>query len=448
VPKILRWTATYMTGAELWGRELTEDQVNECLDRLSVFDLLRAVGALSVDLAVHPDGESLQRQAELVTMATAEGSKLREKLLSGLANGRRAIFTQQLYHLARLSLLFADRRAPDNFKGGQLLDDFRFPLFGITDHFFAGIKSDDDIRSLELQLAAINRSEDRAFLWSFYYEILHKIWPTIEGAPDAEAAFRRYTGLSVEEYLALGFALSAGFSRTSNGRYPAAISSEEWFGKLAIGGDKRDAYLAITSATPDELRDQLGDEERSFGPTMVGSLAIEKRPIVRAPDTLYVANFGAFERRGSQGIFHILSEGAEGEGRDREAYTSPFGEAFQTWVERAIRRSESGKDVEIFADVSYGTKKAPKDTPDVVLAYERNVLAIEVVAGAMRIQSLTRGDLNTFAVDLEKLIFKKAAQLTKRICEMREGLTKEIGLARIVHEETAPRVVRGAVSSV
>jgi hypothetical protein len=428
LPKILRWAATYMTGSELWGRALTEEEVNQCLGKISVFDLLRAVGALSVDLAVHPQSESPQRQAELVAMATIEQSDLQRKLLAGLAQARIAIFTQQLYHVARLALLFADRRAPDNFENGQLLDEFRSALFGVTDHFYAGVESDGAIRSLELQLAAINRNEDRMLLWSFYYELLYKIWPSIDKAPNVEEAFQRYTKLSIEEYLALGFALSAGFSRDSNGRYPGAISAEQWLSKLIIGDDKIEAYLAATAGTPDELRDGLLQEERNFGPTVVGSLEIEKRPIIRGPDALFVSNFGAFERRGTHGIFHILSEGAQGEGKDRETYTAPFGEAFQGWVEQTIRRTEASKEVEIFADIPYGTKSERRDTPDVVLAYERNVVAIEVVAGAMRIQSLTRGDLTTFAADLEKLIFKKATQLTKRIRDMREGLTDEIGL--------------------
>ena len=51
--------------------------------------------------------------------------------------------------------------------------------------------------------------------------------------------------------------------------------------------------------------------------------------------------------------------------------------------------------------------------PDVVLAYERNIVAMEMVAGAMRIQTLTQGDLETFALDLEKFVYKKATQLTE-----------------------------------
>jgi hypothetical protein len=423
-----------MNGSELWGHALTKETVDAYLGHISVFDVLRAVGALSTDLAVHPNGESARRQAELVAKTTVEGTILQGQLLSGIASGRIAIFTQQLYHVSRLALLVGDRRPSDDFRNWELLDEFRLVLFGVTDHFYVGVKSDDDIRSLELQLAVINRNEDRMLLWSFYDELVYKIWSSIEKAPDVEAAFQRYTGISIEEYLALGFALSAGFSRTSDGGYSGVVSDDHWLSKLIIDRSKVDAYLAVTAATPDELRGALLAEERILGPTIAGSLEIEKRPIVRGDGALFVTNFGAFERRGTHGIFHILSEGAEAEGFERETYTAPFGRAFQVWVEQTVRRIEAGKETQIFADVPYGPKRARKDTPDVVLAYERNIVAIEVVSGAMRIQSLTRGDLSTFAADLEKLVFKKAQQLTKRIREMRDGLTDEIGLT--VNEET------------
>lgn len=425
---MLRWATTYMTGAELFGRSLGEEEIKALLGQMSVFDVLRATGVLSVDLAVHPDGESIERQARLVALVTAERSDLQRRLLRGLAQGRVAIFGQQLYHLARLALLSSDRRPPDGFADGMLMDDFRRVLFGLTDHFYAGVRTEDEIRSLELRLITINRSEDRMLLWSFYYEVLYKIWPAVENAPDVEAAFMDFTGLSIEEFLSLGFALSAGFSRESEGRYVGMISIDGWLDQLKIAEEKAASYLALVAGSPDELREALVEEGKNFGPTVAGSLEIERRPVVRDPGALYVSNFGAFERRATHGIFHILSEGAETEGRDRETYTSPFGAAFQLWVEQSVRRAEVGKDIGIFADVAYGTKKNPRDTPDVVVAYERNVVAIEVVAGAMRIQSLTRGDLTSFAADLEKLVFKKAGQLTRRIDEMREGATAKIGL--------------------
>jgi hypothetical protein len=294
----------------------------------------------------------------------------------------------------------------------------------------AGIDGDDDVVSLELRLTAINHGEERLGQWALYHELFGRIWPAVAGAPDADAAFTGYTGLSIGEYLALGFAISAGFVREVDGRPLALIGITDWLAKIPIDTDKREAFLAVTSGGVDELRAALGEEETLHGRSTVQALAIEKRPIVRTEQDLYVANFSAYERRVTHGIFHILSEGPEAEGLGRETFTGPFGEAFQIWSEACVRRAEEGREgVEIVADLPYGTKKQPRDTPDVVLVYERNIVAMEMVAGALRIQTLTQGDLDSFALDLEKFVFKKAEQLTKRIAEMRAGEMEKIGIS-------------------
>jgi hypothetical protein len=180
----------------------------------------------------------------------------------------------------------------------------------------------------------------------------------------------------------------------------------------------------------DELREALIAEEELRGPTTFGALAIEKRPLVREGDVLYVVDFAAFERRATHGIFHLLAEAPEAEGEGRERVTSPFGAAFQIWGERCLRRAEGANgDVRILADETYGPRRRRRDTPDVVLAYERNIKCFELVAGAFRIASLTHGDLDSFAADLERFVYKKAAQLDKRIADIRAGDTAAIGLS-------------------
>ena len=145
-------------------------------------------------------------------------------------------------------------------------------------------------------------------------------------------------------------------------------------------------------------------KEEDAGQTTSLSLAIEKRPLIEGPNgVLYVVDFAAFERKATHGIFHLLAEGAEGEGRDRETYSTPFGAAFQVWAEGCLRRAEGGKgEPTIFVDEEYGPKKHRRATPDVVLAYERQVVCFEVVAGALQIKTLTHGDLATFEQDLRE----------------------------------------------
>jgi hypothetical protein len=52
----------------------------------------------------------------------------------------------------------------------------------------------------------------------------------------------------------------------------------------------------------------------------------------------------------------------------------------------------------------------------------------EVVAGPLQARTVTRGHLDAFDRDVTKLIEKKADQLTKRIADILNGETTEIGL--------------------
>jgi hypothetical protein len=51
-----------------------------------------------------------------------------------------------------------------------------------------------------------------------------------------------------------------------------------------------------------------------------------------------------------------------------------------------------------------------------------------MVAGPLQITTLTHGDLESFERDLDKLVLKKARQLTKRIADIETGATAEVGL--------------------
>jgi hypothetical protein len=434
----LSWIRLHATAAELTddGIPPTEEEVIEALARLSVFDCLKVLGGLGAFLVTEPENQSFDKQRQLVDYYSSDRPELHARLTGLLRQGRIIFFEQQLYHLARLAVLHADERPEDGLDEGRLAGDFLFALFGVTDlfetDFGQGHRPDPDaLLSFELRQTAMNHSEARIYQWSFYFELFDRIWPQIEKAPDADEAFRRYCGLTINEYLALGFAISAGFSQDGQDGWPIGrFPSEHWFRRLALPDDALRSFLGQSASSVADLKAAILEEERNAGRTTSLSLAIEKRPVIEGPEgMLYAVDFASFERKATHGIFHILAEGAEGEGLDRETYTTPFGAAFQVWAEGCLRRAEGGKpEPAIFADQEYGTKKHRRATPDVVLRYERQIICFEVVAGALLIKTLTHGDLASFDQDLEKLVFKKAGQLDRRIADIAAGDARSIGL--------------------
>jgi hypothetical protein len=433
----LAWVRLHATAAELTdgGVAPTEDEVLQALAQLSVFDCLKVLGGLGAFLVTEHDNYSSDRQQQLVDYYSSDRPELHARLTSLLSRGRVIFFEQQIYHLARLAVLHADERPEDRFDEGRLAGVFLFALFGVSDLFetdFGQGDFHDAFLSFELRQTAMNHSEVRIYQWSFYFELFKRIWLQIEKAPDADEAFSRYSGLSINEYLALGFAISAGFSQDGpDGQPLGRFSPEHWFGRLALSKETLRSFLDQSASSLADLRAAIVEEEKEAGHTTSLSLAIEKRPVIEGPEgMLYVVHFAAFERKATHGIFHILAEGAEGESLDRETYTTPFGAAFQVWAEGCLRRTEGDKtEPAIVADEDYGPKKHRRATPDVVLRYERQVICFEVVAGALQIKTLTHGDLTAFDQDLEKLVFKKAAQLDRRIADIVAGETRSLGLS-------------------
>lgn len=436
VPPELEWAGVHVTGADLnnSGIPVTESEVLDALSQISVYDCAWIVGQLSAYLVLADERFSQATQQKLIDYVAAGFPDLRRRLHACLRRGQIAIFEQQLYHLNRLALLHADLRPADAFANGTLASVFLLALFGVTDQFDYDLGTGsfkENMLRFELSQTSMGHNEERLTQWSFYYELFDRIWPDLEKAPDADEAFRRYTQLTINEYLALGFAFSAGFQQDRDGWPLAKFDPTHWFRTITFDESKWRFFLARSGASAESLREQLLAEQEELGETTSQSLAIEKRPILEGLDgQLYVVNFAALERRATHGIFHTLAEEAELEGLDRETFTAPFGAAFQRWAEKSVNRMEGNhEEPEIFADMTYGPKKERRDTPDVVLRYERQVIAMEVVAGALQIKTSTHGDLTAFEQDLEKLIYKKARQLTKRIADIRSGATAEIGLS-------------------
>jgi hypothetical protein len=434
----LRRVRVHVTAADIFGGEaITRAEVIERLSRLSVYDCIYAIGRISAVLHWESRLEAaVQRQ--LVDWIAAPVPKLLAPLRAAIGRGQFAFFEQQLVHLARLALIHADLRLPDNFLEGRVVRDMLFCLFGVTDEFDDDI---DDVRdpqerlSWVLRQAAMNRNQERLSLWSIYYELFLERWADVPNAAerDADEAFRCDTGIGVADFLALAFGFVVGVGQPEGeGNIPrGAVLPEKYFSTTALGEQAIERFLAQTAATAEALRASLLEEEARWGDTTYAALAIERTPLLRGPDgTIYVINSSALERRSTYGIFHILAEAGPRAGFDREHFTSPFGGVFQRWVEESLTRwlDRSDAPPHVFADLPYGTRKQPRDTPDLVFRYPRDLVAVEVVAGSFRAQTLTRGDVATFTEDMERLVFKKAKQLNDRLEEIDAGDAAHIGL--------------------
>ena len=440
LPPDLRHAGIYVTPRQLgYDRSLTEAEVLERLGRLSVYDCMGMVGRLSAAIHVDPQWMKPASQLRLVDwLAKQRDPDLHMRLQRVVRRGLVAVCEQQLVHLARLAIVHADPRPPEGFDSARAQAFLDCLFRGIPDLLQA---SDVDLRdprqrlSWTLRQCGISQSHERLPLWSTYFEVFRRIWPELSEphVPDADEAFARYAGLSIEQFMTTGFVLAAGYGgeTVGSGSPSPSIRPDEFLSSPFLEDGSWQAFLRVAAAPLDNLRERILDEEQRWGATTYGALAFEKTPLLRGPnDECYLIDAAALDRRSTYGILHLLAEGSASEGRDREHFTAPFGAAFQAWVEACLRRglSHASEPPLMIVDEDYGTKRLPRRTPDVVLRYPRALVLIEVVAGPLQAQTVTRGDLDAFDRDFKKLVWKKADQLSRRGTEILNGDALRIGL--------------------
>lgn len=439
LPPELEHSGIYATSGELgFDRQRTETELAEILSGLSAYDCMGMIGRLNAWYYSTSRAPQREAQAEIAHWLAGWDTEWWERLRGALQRGAIVVHPQQLAHFARLVARHADSRPPEELADQQAQRDFLTCLFGITDLFFdadVNLRDPDDRLSWALRHTGVGQRRESLTLWSTYYEVFCRVWPALteEGLPDADAAFERFTGMPIRRFMAVGMTFAFSFAAAHEGPVGRAwLDRDSYFSQTELAADDVEAFLRVSGTTLDELRANLAAEEKKFGRTTFGALAYERAPLLVGPDDrIYLISLESLERRVTQGILHILAEGAEHEGGMREDYTSPFGMAFQEWTAACFKRVNAGfsHPPKLFVDVPYGPKQQRKDTPDVVLRYPRAIVAAEIVSGAMRPQTMTHGDLSAFDADLAKLVDKKAEQLTKRIAEILDGETAEIGLS-------------------
>jgi hypothetical protein len=437
-PIRLPHVGTYLTYSELTGNPpLSENEIIERLRRLSAADCLLALAQLNTRLFAggHPGiNEGLQH--ELVDLVVGDGP-LATVLHNKLNDPRwSAIFCeQQLVHLARLVIQHADPRPPDEFEARELYAEWVTCLIAVTDLLDSDLDIEDRSARLawEIRQSELNHHAEPLPATAIHHELYSVLWPELapEGAEAVEQAFRSMTGMSIGDYFMVGSAVMArllNFGHTGDGA--PMLQPETYFSSTKIDPAVHQAFFIFTARHVDDLRLELTDEETRYGATTYGSLTFERYPLVEAqPGFFLPVSVASLQRRITEGVFHVLAEAAEAENRDRRHYTSNFGTVFQTLVERTVRRGEAALPApsSITADMRYGGRSNRRDSSDVIVAYERNPVFIEVVSGPLQAATTTRGDVDAFGSDLERLVVGKARQLNRCIDDYLNGDLKLVG---------------------
>jgi hypothetical protein len=424
--------SVYLSHRDLTGEDvLREADLVEWLRKLSAADCLWAIAHLSTRLAAETRPEQSVRLQERLVQEVIGNGQLGQALLQRLRDGSTStiFFEQQLVHLARLVILHADRRPHDDFGDGALREMWGTCLIGVTDLLDADLDLEEPSQrtAWEIRQCCLNYHEDQLPVTAIHHEVYRVIWPQLQDqrAKEVEDAFARHAGMAIADYFTVGAAVLARFlTRGANEDTAPAISPAQAFAQAAMARETWEAFFTLTARDLNGLRDELVDETSQYGESTYSSLTFERFPLVEIGPGLFLPlSMASLRRRVSQGVFHILSEAAVADGRDRRYYSSIFGQAFQESVERTLRRALEleRSSATITADVRYGPRSHRRRSSDVILEYERNPVFVEVVSGPLQAGTTTQGDLKCFGSDVDRLVVEKTRQLDRSIRDFFNG---------------------------
>ena len=158
---------------------------------------------------------------------------------------------------------------------------------------------------------------------------------------DLPGMFVKVTGLSVEDYIALGFGILAHYDTipaNAVGNADIGVEAGGIFANIRISPDVRERIWPLLSKPLEEYRAALQVEwDRTTGPSRWAvTRTFSQFPMITLPNGPTVALSRRLLRdRITHGIYWILANGVP----DRQAFTNFFGHVFETYVCRSLTRA-------------------------------------------------------------------------------------------------------------
>jgi len=223
------------------------------------------------------------------------------------------------------------------------------------------------------------------------------------------------TGIEVEDFLALGFALMSHTMAWDPGK---PLYLDEGFG--AVDAERREAFLSLVASTREDLRMALAAPARSTW----DFLAFQEAPVLRAPQGLLVLDPGYLFGRVTTGLYWIIHDYMRDERGPQ--HLDHWRHAWADMVEAIAVDELRPHAPKLFGPPS-GASAAPtfyreseiqkaypgSKAADVVIDFGTALGAFEIVSGQLTIGTRIDGSPEAFRKDMEKLVFKKMRQLDK-----------------------------------
>lgn len=223
----------------------------------------------------------------------------------------------------------------------------------------------------------------------------------------AEVLLER-TGLEVEDFLALGFALWAPAGVWERGR---DITSPLDFAPR-YDPTKVESFLREVSMDLDEFRATIEDDHDEPW----NFLAFESRPVMRIGERLLVLDEDFMMQRVTKGLYWCLFDHLKGRPSGNDTHlrcSQAYGDMMELMVEDQLQTlvpMDLGGSQVLYTEedlkAAYNTKAC-----DAALYFGTHFALFEVVSSGLKVDSRVYGSAKSFREDTEKLVLEKVGQV-------------------------------------
>ncbi|MEU6201142.1 hypothetical protein [Streptomyces sp. NPDC047061] len=397
-------------------------------------------------------------QRFLIRLAPDAGLRLQAALAGSVDGQRRRFLARQIVLRAMRAVMLADRNAgvatPDAEISTALaplgLETCAVLLIHLAADSLSSQRPPGEpllggtAQSLAMEMIAnnlFNEAEDpgdllarHRLLWTRYSDNI----PTARQHP--LEMLEEATGLTLNDITALGFAYNSGIMT----HLPDAPVAMQAFTGIGIDHAVVERFLGRFAIEADDLAAQLRD-----CPLPWQMLPIQNRPLLRLGEHIVVLDERYLHERVTQGLFWLVHDHERdqyGE-RARLHWTQAYAEMVERRVKDQLRRLAPhvlGGGSSFFTEVDLARAFPGSKSADVGLDFGSSTVLVEVVSATVGVAAREHGDIAAFRRDTEKVVVKKARQLSQSALNLlADPQPASSPLGKVSAKEVFPVAVRG-----
>ena len=435
--------AVVVVHADVFGEPMSANRLVELMRTISYPSWTLLLSRIAAVLSSRGK-QSMETQIQLAQMIFDK--KTLDQIDSINESGNKLVFTDwQVANLVKIALLKCNQNPTSSNEMSENKESIGLCLLGINDYFGRRTPMDVPDRDEDTKTNPLFESLIRTYcsqsgenpmhLLARYYDLYFKLPAAEEGKAiqpfvDTQHEFQSITGISLENYLAVGYGFYAKYATAG---LPGKKGVE---GYTSLEADDflidRRTYFQKTKMPASELSSILEDfsinapsyqsmhQERyqnSLGQLHDFTIFMQKPLVALNENKLAPVVINWLCEKLGEGCYWRINDGIDDPVR-KKAFRNFFGPLYQLYVQHLFERLYPVSELEqrVTCDVTYDDEKGEQRSSDVILTYPNQLVLFEAKWPTLRMEAtIIPGDIEAFNKDLEDIIIHSARQLDRNI---------------------------------